>query len=144
MVLNKVSTAPFGAVVGAVLLIAGTHAAAQVAQTLTLSGEIRRGYQRLQRDLVDAAERMPEGRYGFRPTAEVKPFGQLVAHVALSQFRTCAMLKGESNPRKEEKEDAPRSKVDAIALLRASATYCDPSVNVLNDAMMTELTNELK
>ena len=63
-------------------------------------------YQMLQGNLVAAAEKMPEEHYGFRPTPEIKPFGQLVAHVAIAQFGTCAALKGEPNPRKEEKEEA--------------------------------------
>lgn len=109
-------------------------------KTYTLSGELLRGYQNVQRDLTEAAEKMPDEHYGFRPTPEIKPFGQLVAHVALAQFRTCAMLKGEPDPRKDEKEEATRTKTDAIALLKASTGYCDPLVSGLTDASMPELT----
>ena len=49
-------------------------------QTFTLSGNMIRGYQNLQRNLLEAAEKMPEASYSFKPTAEVRPFGQLVAH----------------------------------------------------------------
>jgi len=41
--------------------------------------------------------------------------------VALAQFNMCSTLKGESNPRKDEKEEASRTKTEAIALLKASA-----------------------
>ena len=105
----------------------------------TFSGEMLRGYQFTQRNLAEAAEKMPDEHYGFRPTPDIKPFGQLVAHVALAQFGTCAMLKGEPNPRKDEKEDAIRTKTEAIALLKASAGYCDPPVSALTDTTMTEL-----
>jgi hypothetical protein len=44
----------------------------------------------VQRSLAEAAEKMPDEHYGFRPTAEIKPFGQLVAHVALAQFGSCS------------------------------------------------------
>jgi hypothetical protein len=50
------------------------------------------------------------------------------------------MLKGEASPRKEEKEEATRSKTEAIALLKASAEYCDPQMNALTDQSMAELT----
>jgi uncharacterized damage-inducible protein DinB len=109
------------------------------AQTFTLSGEMLRGYQNVQRDLAETAEKMPDEHYSFRPTPDIKPFGQLVAHVALAQFRVCAMLKGESNPRKDEKEDASRTKAEAITLLKASAAYCDPLVSALTETAMTEL-----
>jgi hypothetical protein len=82
---------------------------------------------------------MPDEHYGFKPTSEIKPFGQLVAHTALAQFRTCAMLKGEPSPRKDEKEETTRSRTEAIALLKASAEYCDPQMNALTDTSMTEL-----
>ena len=109
-------------------------------KTFTLSGELLQGYQNVERDLAEAAEKMPDEHYGFRPTPEIKPYGQLVAHVALAQFRMCAMLKGESNPRKDEKEDATRTKAEAIALLKASAAYCDPLITALTETSMTELT----
>jgi uncharacterized damage-inducible protein DinB len=113
---------------------------APAGQTFTLSGEMLRGYQNVQRDLAEAAEKMPDEHYAFRPTPDIKPYGQLVAHVALAQFRTCAMLKGEPSPRKDEKEDASRTKAEAIALLKASAAYCDPLVSALTETTMTELT----
>ena len=131
------------ALVLAVSAIPGASAVPQApppaGQTYTLAAEMLRGYQSTQRNLVEAAERMPEEHYGFRPTPDIKPFGQLVAHAALSQFSTCAMLKGEPSPRKDEKEEASRSRADAIALLKASAAYCDPAVTALTDATMTEL-----
>lgn len=109
-------------------------------KTFALSVELLRGYHELQRDLADAAEKMPDEHYAFKPTSEIRPFGQLVAHVALAQFRTCAILKGEPNPRKDEKEDATRTKADEIGLLKASTAYCDPLVSALTDTSMPELT----
>jgi hypothetical protein len=119
--------------------ISAQQAPAQAGQTVTFSGEMLRGYQFTQRNLAEAAEKMPDEHYGFRPTPDIKPFGQLVAHVALAQFGTCAMLKGEPNPRKDEKEDAIRTKTEAIALLKASAGYCDPPMSALTETTMTEL-----
>jgi uncharacterized damage-inducible protein DinB len=131
------------ALVFAALMISNAAIAHQTpapaGQTFTLSGEMLRGYQGVQRDLVEAAEKMPDEHYGFRPTPEIKPFGQLVAHVALAQFRACAMFKGEPNPRKDEKEEATRTKAEAIAMLKASTAYCDPLVNALTEPAMTEL-----
>ena len=63
-----------------------------------------------------------------------------MAHIALSQFGTCARFKGEDNPRKDEKEETTRTKTEAIALLKASVSYCDPLVKGLTDSAMAELT----
>jgi hypothetical protein len=137
-------SATVGALMFVVLVVPSVSAAQEppdsAAKTFTLSGELQRGYQNVQRNLTESAEKMPDEHYGFKPTPEIKPFGQLVAHVALAQFRTCAMLKDEPNPKKDEKEDAARSKADTVALLKASATYCDPLVTGMTDASAAELT----
>ena len=134
------------ATLSAALLAVPSAAAAQAPaappapQTFTLSGNMVRGYQNLQRNLAEAAEKMPEASYSFKPTPEVRPFGQLVAHVALSQFSTCAALKGEATPpHKEDKEDAARSKTELLALLKESTAYCDPLLMALKDEDMTSL-----
>jgi hypothetical protein len=109
-------------------------------QPVRLSAQLVRGFQSIQGDLAATAERMPAEHYGFRPTPEIKPFGQLVVHVALAQFRDCAMLKGEESPKTDEKDDVDRTKAEAVALLKASIDYCTPLVSALNtEAMMTEL-----
>ena len=128
-----------------VLVVVPAAAAAQdsmpAVKTMTLSGAVVRGVQGIQNSLMEAAAKMPEEHYGFRPTPEIKPFGQLVAHVALAQFRDCAFLKGEPNPKKDDKEETSRTKADAVALLKASNDYCAPLVSAITtDAMMTEMT----
>jgi uncharacterized damage-inducible protein DinB len=82
---------------------------------------------------------MPEEHYGFKPAPDVKSFGQHVAHIALSQYGLCSRLKGEPNPKKDEKEETTRSKTDAMVLLKGSASYCEPLVTGLTEASLTEL-----
>jgi uncharacterized damage-inducible protein DinB len=125
----------------AVLLMAATASTQQapVPQKMTLAAQLLRGNQGMQRNLLEAAEKMPDADYAFRPTPVMRPFGQLVAHVALSQFSSCAALKGESSPHKDDKEDTPRSKADQIALLKSSAAYCDDAFGGMTDASLTEM-----
>lgn len=124
------------------LALAQTPAPPPAPQTFTLSGNMVRGYQNIQRNLLEAAEKMPDADYSFRPTAQIRPFGELVAHVALSQFGTCAALKGDAAPpHKDDKEDATRSKSELVALLKESAAYCDPVLTSLKDEDLPVLTN---
>ena len=106
-----------------------------------MAGQLAKAFQSMQADLAESAARMPEDQYGFRPTPEIKPFGQLVAHLAIAQFRACAILKGEPSPKKDAKEDATRTKADAIALLKASTDYCAPLVNAMTESSFTELAS---
>ena len=119
------------------------HAAAQSApppgQKLTLASQAIGGYTAIQRDLLEAAELMPEADYLFKPTPETRPFGQLISHVALTQFRACSLLQGGQNPKAAEKEEAPRSKAVLIALLKESATFCNPLVTTMTDEGMLQL-----
>ena len=123
--------------------IAVVHAAAQspspTGQKLTLSGQTISAYNGIQRDLLEAAELMPEADYLFKPTPEMRPFGQLISHVALTQFRTCSLLQGGQNPKAAEKEETPRSKAVLIALLKESATFCNPLVNAMTEEGMVQL-----
>jgi uncharacterized damage-inducible protein DinB len=142
-----------GAFVFAAALIVPTTPSAQQAQakppaapmeekapkTYTFVGESLRGYQNVQANLAGAAEKMPEQHYSFKPTPEVKPFGQHVAHIALSQYGLCSRIKGEDNPKKDEKEETARTKADAVALLKGSASYCEPLVSGLTDTSLAEL-----
>ena len=123
--------------------IAVVHAAAQspspTGQKLTLSGQTINAYNAIQRDLLEAAELMPEADYLFKPTPETRPFGQLISHVALTQFRTCSLLQGGPSPKAAEKEETPRSKAVLIALLKESATFCNPYVTAMTDEGMLQL-----
>ena len=119
------------------------HAAAQSApppgQKLTLASQAIGGYTAIQRDLLEAAELMPEADYLFKPTPEMRPFGQLISHVALSQFAACSFLQGGPNPKAAEKEETLRSKAVLIALLKESATFCNPLVTSVTDEGMVQL-----
>ncbi len=135
-----------GALVVAAVLITPSPSPAQeksqqpmAAKTYTLSSESQRGYQNIESNLADAAEKMPEEHYSFKPTPDVKPFGQHVAHIALSQYGLCSRIKGEPNPKKDEKEETTRTKADTIALLKGSASYCEPLVTGLAAAPFGEM-----
>jgi hypothetical protein len=129
------------AFVAGLVLLPGLAAARQMpaTKTFTLSAEVSRGFKEVQEVLAATAEKMPEADYAFRPTPEVRPFGQLIAHVALSQFEMCARWRGEPNPQKDAKEADVRSRAATIALLKGSGEYCQPLVAALTDATALEL-----
>lgn len=103
------------------------------------SSIVQRGYKNTQRNLLEAAEKMPEADYSFKPTPQMRPFSQLVAHVALAQFGTCSTLKGQPDPHKDDKEENIKTKSEAVALLKASTALCDDAFAGLTDENMHEL-----
>ena len=74
---------------------------------------------------------MPEENYGFKPTPEVRSFGQLIGHIADSQTRTCAAVKGET---KTASAGSKTSKADLVAALKESFADCDSAYDSLTDA----------
>jgi uncharacterized damage-inducible protein DinB len=74
--------------------------------------------------ITTAAEELPESTYAYKPTPEVRSFGQLVGHVAGAQYLICAAALGEP-PREEDAiEKSKKSKAELVAALKASTQYC--------------------
>ena len=70
--------------------------------------------------ILKAAQQMPEEFYTFRPTPEVRSFGELIAHIAESNFVMCAIAKGEEPPMSK----VVPTKTDVIEALKKSFDYC--------------------
>ena len=60
---------------------------------------LQRTYAQLKNNLTLSAEKMPEADYFFKPTPDIRGYGQLWAHVADAQFGQCSGPKGVTNPR---------------------------------------------
>ncbi len=73
--------------------------------------------------IIEAAEQMPEADYAFKPTPEVRSFGQLVGHVADANYFICSSVLGEANPSKGVEKNKT-AKADLVAALKASYEYC--------------------
>ena len=60
-----------------------------------LSGDVKAAYQPAKINILKAAEKMPESEYSFKPTPDVRTFGQLIAHVADAQMVMCGVARGD-------------------------------------------------
>ena len=98
-------------------------------------GSVASTYMPARNYLTAAAEQMPESDYGFKPTPEVRSFGQLVGHVANAQFMICSAALGEANPNSENFEQAT-AKAALVAALRASSALCDRAYAQTDEAAM--------
>jgi uncharacterized damage-inducible protein DinB len=75
--------------------------------------------------ITTVAEELPESTYAFRPTPEVRSFGQLVGHVAGAQYLICAAAMGEPPRREDDIEKTKTKKADLVSALKASTQYCN-------------------
>jgi len=103
------------------------------------SWTLQRYYTGTKDIVLRAAEKMPEQHYSFRPVPEVRTFGEIVAHVAWTNFNLCSMVKGEANPMAQQNfEKTKKTKAEIAAALQASFAYCDPAFAALKDSDLGE------
>lgn len=74
--------------------------------------------------ITTAAEELPESKYAYRPTPEVRTFGQLVGHVAGAQYLICAAALGDPSRNEDDIEKSRKTKSELVAALKASTEYC--------------------
>ena len=125
----------FAVVTAIALALTATTAAAQApagdADAVITAARNASGY--VERMHTMAADQMTDEDFAFRPTPDVRSFGELIGHVADSNFQFCAAAKGETAPvtgiEKKEKTRAGLQKA-----LAESFAYCN--------AVYTELTPE--
>jgi uncharacterized damage-inducible protein DinB len=95
-------------------------------------------YMFLSSAVVRAAEKMPEENYAFKPTPDVRAFGQLVGHVADANYMFCAQASGEANPAKNV-EKTKTTKADLVAALKDAVAYCGKAFDGMTDAKGSEM-----
>ena len=99
------------------------------------AAEAKQAYNGIKNNLTKMADKMPEEHYSFKPVPEIRTFGQLVAHVADSQGRTCAAAKGDTAPASAAKMTA---KAELVEALKASFAMCDAAFEAMSDANANE------
>src|SRR3954464_6249019 len=108
--------AAFMAITGA--LVAQEKSQAQAAPPANPISMSEKGlYSFVSNAVIGAAQKMPEENYSFKPTPEVRSFGQLVGHVADANYMFCALSSGEPNPAKGI-EKTKTSKADLVAAVK--------------------------
>ena len=95
-------------------------------------------YSFLSSAVVGAAQKMPEENYSFKPTPEVRTFGQLVGHVADASYMFCSQAIGEANPAKDI-EKTKTSKADLVAALKDGVAYCNKAFDSMSDAKGSQM-----
>jgi uncharacterized damage-inducible protein DinB len=89
----------------------------------------------MQDKIMKSADAMPETKYSYRPTKEVRSFAEILNHVADISYTLCSNVKGEANP---AMATAKSSKTEIKAYLKGSFDYCDGVYAGFTDAHLNE------
>ncbi|HEX6644781.1 MAG TPA: DinB family protein, partial [Gemmatimonadales bacterium] len=106
-------------------LAAGTAQAQSAAAPSNAVGTIRDIWETLTGYITTAAEEAPDSLFSYRPTPEVRTFGQLVAHVAGAQHLICGAALNEDGGAESQIEDQNLNKAQLVAALKKSTEHCN-------------------
>jgi uncharacterized damage-inducible protein DinB len=104
---------------------AQSPSAADPGNLTRLGRAIKARYDTIKRDIVDAAEMMPESEYGFRATPQVRTFGQIIGHIADSQNFFCGVAAGGNPEYVDPIEKSGGTKAALVKALKESVAACD-------------------
>jgi uncharacterized damage-inducible protein DinB len=118
---------------GALLLLfasAASPAAAQSSRTLTSA--VSPQLTAVTGFVIRAAEKIPEDKYSFRATADVRTVGELFGHIADALFGMCASASGNKPPR-TGLEKSLKGQAATVAALKEGMAFCDAAIKGLDD-----------
>jgi hypothetical protein len=106
-----------------------------------LGAIIQRSFNIFTNYLVMAAEMMPEASFGFRPTPELRTFGQQINHATGAHYSFCNQA---GLPPGIQKQAAPNlaavtTKPAIVAALKESIAYCDRVLAAASEAWLAEI-----
>jgi len=132
--------------IAAVMVLTATNLSAQTPPAqqppTTIAVAIQRAYATIKTNLTQAADRMPEADYGFKPSTmpEMRVYGALFSHIAQSQFGSCSAANGVANPMQgRQLETELTTKAQIVAALAQSFALCDTAYAALTDANISEM-----
>jgi len=91
---------------------------------------------------IAGAEAMPADKYSFKPTPEVRTFGQLVLHIAQFNNMMCSRFTSTAAPDIKDLKDTD-GKDKLVAAVKASFDFCTAALNGLDDSTLGQPAGKL-
>ena len=121
----------------AVLLPLALLTANTAAAPANAAGEYSKHFGALSKLSVAVAQAMPPDQYAFRPHPESMDFGQLMSHIATTNYQFCAGLKDSQPPALP----SPTDKNTFVKFLSDSFDYCAAVIPNLTDEQLNKTHN---
>jgi uncharacterized damage-inducible protein DinB len=102
----------------------GAQAAPAPTPANSAVGTTRTLWSQITAYITTAAEELPDSTYAYRPTPDVRSFGQLIGHIAGAQYLICAAAVGDPERKEDEIERTRTTKAALVEALKASTEYC--------------------
>ena len=116
-----------------------TDGGADEALSMSMAASAKAMHATIRRNLAEAAASMPAAEFAFKPTPDVRSFGEVVGHVAMANFYFCSQARGAPMPPVQNLEKVA-GKDALVKVLNESLAYCDDAYNTTTDANFTQAT----
>ena len=124
--------AVFPGAVAALAVLFFCTAASAATSSSGPAAEYAKHFPALSQLSVAVAEAMPAEKYGFRPHPESMNFGELMSHIANTNYLFCARLKDSKPPAMP----SPTDKAGIVTFLSDSFGYCSNVIQGLTEAQL--------
>ena len=113
-------------------------------QKVGLATGLQNAYGTLKGNLTQAAEKMPEANYGFKPAPDpdLRTYGQWIGHQADNQFTNCATIKSVANPSPPQSNEKKATKAELVKALAAAFAFCDGAISALTDQSALQMVKQ--
>jgi hypothetical protein len=102
-----------------------------------VSEAVRSAAARAGTNFTAAAELMPAGKYGFKPTPAQMTFGDVIGHMSAGNDALCSSIGGVAAPKRSAvASGAPKEKL--VARLRETFQFCESALATVNDSSLGE------
>lgn len=108
-------------------------------ERIGISGVLDELVTNAEKEIVPAAEAMPEEKYAFAPVngefKGVRTFAEQVKHLAAANYQLAARILSEAPPHNERNESAPdsiRTKEEIVEYLKGSFVYLHKAVDTID------------
>ena len=101
-----------------------------------VSGFVKAGVARYQKNMVAAAEAMPAEKYSFKPSPEMNTFGHLTMHITQSNYTFCSKISGQAAPDVKIAETDAKDKL--VAAMKDSFAFCTTALEKVDDSKLGE------
>ena len=110
-----------------------TDAGADASLSPSLAAVAKSMHATIRRNIAEAAENMPAEEYAFKPTPQVRSFGEVLGHIANANFVFCSQANGVASPSTTNLERLT-GKAAMLKAVLESLTYCDAVYEATTDS----------
>jgi uncharacterized damage-inducible protein DinB len=114
-----------------------SDAGADASLSPSLAAVAKSMHATIRRNIAEAAENVPAGDYTFRPTPQVRSFGEVLGHIANANFLFCSLAKGAPSPSTANLERLT-GKAAILKAVLDSLAYCDPVYETTTDSNFSQ------